>query len=87
MRISVTIKTKNDSEKRLTRKIKLDNIFKVFDDIEDIITSDMKYIKVVIYDNAKKAIFKLSSNVNSNIDWIGLAYMVDYIQHNIIVGE
>ena len=87
MRISAIVKTKNGGEKRLRRKIKLDNIFKVFDDIEDIITRDIKTIRVILYDNNNNTIFPLSAIASDNFDWIGLAYMVVYIQHNIILGE
>ncbi len=83
MRISVTIKTKNGGEKSFTRKINVDNAYYVFNDIQDIITHDISYMRVVLYDNCAMTLFALSSKVNNNIDWIGLSYIVDNIQKNI----
>ena len=83
MRISAIVKTKSGGEKGVTHKINDDNVYDAFNDIDDIITRDIEYIRVVLYDNSGELLFMLSSKVNNNIDWIGLSCIVDNIQKHI----
>ena len=83
MRISAIVKTKSGGEKGVIHKINDDNAYDVFNDIDAIITRDIEYISLVLYDNSGAPLFVLSSKVNDNIDWIGLSCIVDNIQKHI----
>lgn len=86
MRISALVKTKNGIEKGVTRKLSDRNMYDVFDEIDNIITGDIRYIRIVIYDDNANPLFALSSTASRYIDWIGLSCVVDSISKNIILG-